>query len=62
MLTLMKLVVIFLVRKFEISVVTHDWIDWILDSVILYRILELLIINNIRKDVVATNKVVKESV
>jgi len=42
-----------------IATLSHDWVDWTLEPLNIYRIYELLVVNEFRKEIVATSGRVK---
>lgn len=42
-----------------IATLKHDWVDWALEPVTLYRIYELIVINEFKREIAATSGRVK---
>jgi len=52
-------VFILMLSIFGIATLRYDWADWALEPINLYRIYELIVINEFRKEIVATSGRVK---
>jgi len=50
---------ILMLSLFGIATLRYDWADWVLEPINLYRIYELIVVNEFRKEIVATSGRVK---
>jgi len=50
---------ILMLSLFGIATLRYDWADWALEPINLYRIYELIVVNEFRKEIVATSGRVK---